>query len=167
MEFLSISVQHGIEKGLQSGCSASSSLSFALGHDQGLGLDRLTDRMRLSFPFGGICHDLLSQVIQVGEVTNRISVAVRPFQCSACEMAYRGDRAPYEWSIVSCRYCKLQNWVAHGLDTGGEVENNAHFERAWGHGVREKGDRRQHESGQSSQHGGMDRVIQLYFSFPW
>lgn len=52
------------------------------------------------------------------------------------------------------------------LDPGGEVENDAHFEPAWGHGVREKGRRRQHESSQSSQHGGMDRVIQLHFSFP-
>ena len=52
-------------------------------------------------------------------------------------------------------------------DPGSEVASDAHFEQAWGHCMREKRHRGQHESGQSSQHGEMDRVIQLHFSFPW
>jgi hypothetical protein len=57
-----------------------SSLSFALGHDEGLRLGRPAEQMRLSIPFGDICHELLSQVIQVGEVANTQPLALENAQ---------------------------------------------------------------------------------------
>src|SRR5690348_15748963 len=63
-------LQHGIEKGRRSCRRNANSLSFALSHDFGSRLARPVERMRLSIPFGDICHEPFSQVIQGSEVTD-------------------------------------------------------------------------------------------------